>query len=423
MTDPALTLALHGGKPAITAPLPGGGHGVELVGEEEVAAAARVLRSHRLFRFGVGDECQQLEAEVCAWQGTKHAVFVNSGTSALVCALAGNGIGPGDEVIVPAYTYIATAAAVVAVGAVPVIAEIDDSLGLDPADVRRRITPQTRALMPVHMQGVPCRLQALTDLAREKGLLVIEDCCQAVGASYRGRRVGAWGQAGAWSLNYYKSITCGEGGVFFTDDPDVFERALFQHDPALPMWLKDRQTWRTPPFSREGYRGNELSAAVARVQLGKLPRVLEHCRALKRLLLAELDPAPRGYTRQHVDDPTGETGISFAMLVRTPQLARQYSEALQAEGLGIGSAYNQGFPDRHIAAYWDSILQRNGATAAGYPWKDPAYKGRVAYGPEEWPQSLDILSRALRVGLHLNLTPAHVRLIAAAINKVDRALG
>jgi len=324
-------------------------------------------------------------------------------------------------VIVPAYTYIASAAAVVGVGAVPVIAEIDDSLGLDPADVERKITPHTRAIMPVHMQGVPCRLDAIIAIAKKHKLFVIEDCCQAVGSSYCGKPTGTLGNCGAWSLNYYKSITTSEGGVFFTDDPDIFERALFQSEVGLPMWLKDRTTWKTPPFSRAGYRGNEILAAMARVQLQKLNRVLDHCRSLKKLLLKLLNE-PKCYVRQHVDDPEGDNGFSFAMLALTPDLARRMGQAMQAEGLGVGTAYNDGFPDRHIYAFWDSILNKTGATPAGYPWKDPAYKGNVVYSKDMCPRTLDILSRALRVGIHMKLNETHVRQIAAAINKVDAAL-
>jgi len=413
-------LARDGGTPAIREPLPGGGCGIELIGEEEIAAVTEVLRGKKLFRFGVGTECTELEAEIAAWLGTGHVLFLSTGTAALVCALSGMGIGPGDEVIVPGYTYIATAAAVVAVGAVPVIAEIDDSLGLDPADVRAKITPYTRAIIPVHMQGVPCRLQELRQLADEKGLLLLEDSCQAVGASYRGKKVGTWGHAGAWSLNYYKAITCGEGGAVFTDDPVIIERAQFQSDPALPMW-KGNTEWLTPPFSRECYRGNEVTAAIARVQLRKLPRILDHCRALKRELLSLLD-TPQHYVRQHVDDPDGELGISFAMIAHTPELACRMSELLLAEGLTIGSAYNSGFPDRHIYRYWDSILNKHGATPAGYPWRDPAYHGKVEYSPEMCPHTLDLLSRALRLSIHLNLTSDHIAQIAEAINKVDAGM-
>jgi len=414
-------LAIDGGTPAIREPLPGGGLGVELIDDAEIEAATRVLRSKRMFRFGNGDECQTLEAEAAAWQGVQYAVFVNSGTSALVCALAGLGIGPGDEVIVPGYTYIATGAAVVAVGAVPVIAEIDDSLGLDPADVAQKITPYTRAVIPVHMQGVPCRLAQLKAITDTHGIALVEDCCQAVGASYRGKAAGAWGQASAWSLNYFKAITCGEGGVMFTDDPTVLERASFQADPAFPMW-QGINAWRTPPFSRDCFRGNEITAAIARVQLEKLPRVLAHCRGLKHRLLVQLAP-PRHYALQHVDDPDGEIGMSFAMLAHTPELALRMSDALGAEGLPVGTAYNKaGFPDRHVYAYWDSILTQTGATAAGYPWRDPTYHGAVRYAEDICPRTLDLLTRALRLSLHLNLTEAHIDQMAEAINKVDGGL-
>ena len=415
-------LAIDGGQPAITEPIPWGGHGVELIDDREIEAVAAVLRSKKLFRYHENSQCEQFEKEVCQWLGVKHAVVLNSGTSALICGLAGMQIGPGDEVIVPGYTYIATAAAVVDVGAVPVIAEIDDSLGIDPNDLRKKITKHTKAVIPVHMQGVPCRLDAIRKVAREHKIAVLEDCCQGVGSSYRGKRTGADSNGGAWSLNYFKAITTSEGGVFFTNDSDVFERALFQSEPGLPMWLKDRATWRSAPFSRAGYRGNEIMAAIARVQLAKLPQVLEHCRGRKRLLL-ELLSEPRCYVRQIVDDPEGENGFSFAMIARTAQLAKRMADALAAEGLSLGTAYNDGFPDRHIYAYWDSILNKTGSSPAGYPWKDPAYKGSVQYSKDMCPKTLDILGRALRLGIHMKTRESHIRQIAAAINKVDAALG
>lgn len=422
------TLALHGGPKAIPQPLPKGGHGVELMGEEEVAAAARVIRSKNLFRFSPGaEECTRFEEEAAAFLGVKHALFVTTGTAGLVCALSGLGIGPGDEVIVPGYTYIATAAAVCTVGAVPVIAEIDDSLGLDPADVAEKITPRTRAVIPVHMQGVPARLGALREVAANAGVAILEDCCQAAGSAYHGEKTGSRAAAGAWSLNYFKAITCGEGGVFFTNDDAVFERGLLQSDPAMPMWKKPGEegarVWTAPPFSRECYRGNEITAAIARVQLQKLPRVLAHTRARKKTLLSRLDPAPACYVRQHVEDPEGDNGFSFAMIARDEATGRAMAEALEAEGLEIGSAYNAGgFPDRHIYAYWDSILGKTGATGRNYPWGDPAYTGDVEYSRDMCPRTLSILERALRLPIHMNLTAEHMGWIAEAINKVDRAL-
>jgi len=184
-------LVAEGGQPALRAPLPAGGHGVELIDEEEISAASDVLRSKKLWRFAENSQCSIWEREISEWLGVRHGVLVNSGTSALTCALAAWQVGPGDEVIVPGYTYIATAAAALNVGAVPVIAEIDESLGLDPEDFRRKITPRTRAVIPVHMQGVPCRMDDIRRVAREHNHIVIEDCCQAVGSRYRGRPTGA----------------------------------------------------------------------------------------------------------------------------------------------------------------------------------------------------------------------------------------
>lgn len=421
------TLAIHGGPKTITEPFPpskGGGPGVSLIGDEEFAAVREVLETGQLFRFHPESRVRAFEREAAAWIGTKRALMVNSGTSALICALAGLGIGPGDEVIIPAYTYIATAAAVVAVGAVPIIAEIDESLGLDPNDVERKITPLTRAIIPVHMQGVPCRLRAILDVAARHDLLVVEDCCQCIGGRYHGRTVGTFGAAGAWSLNYFKIITCGEGGLVFTDDERVYERACFAADPALPMWMRDSipaEGWLTPPFSAQCYRPSEMLGAIALVQLRKLDGILEHMRGLKRAFIEALAPG-RAYERQHVDDPAGDCGVSAAILVHDASLAQRFAEALTAEGLPCGTAHNEGFPDRHIYRYWDSILQQNSHHPAAAPWAHPAYTGRVEYSPDMCPRTLDILGRALRFGFTITMEPKHAQLMAEAINKVDAGL-
>ncbi|MGC8669202.1 MAG: DegT/DnrJ/EryC1/StrS family aminotransferase [Chthonomonadales bacterium] len=420
-------LAVDGGTPVFPEGLPsaGGGPGVTLMNEEEIAAVAAVLRSGKLFRFTEGSQVRAFEQEAAEWLGVRHALMVNSGTSALVCALVGAGIGPGDEVIVPAYTYIATAAAVVAVGAVPVIAEIDTSLGLDPADVERKITPHTRAILPVYMQGVPARIGAITAVAKRHRIAVIEDACQCIGGTYRGKPVGTFGVAGAWSLNFFKIISAGEGGLVFTDDYRVYERACFASDPALPMWMKDsiaQEGWDTPPFSFQCYRPSEMLGAVARVQLSRLNAILEHTRNLKRTFVAALEE-PRGYRLQHVDDPDGDCGISAAILVDDAGLAARYADALTAEGLPCGTAHNEGFPDRHIYRYWDSILDKSAHHKNASPWAHPAYHGSVEYSRDMCPRTLDLLSRAIRFGFNMRMSADHARRMAHAVNKVDAALG
>ena len=203
------------------------------IGQEEVDAVARVIASRQLFKINNGlQETMHAEEELSALLGAPHALLMTSGHAALVSALIAMGIGPGDQVIVPAYTYIATAMAVVAAGAIPVICEVDETLTMDPDDMERCITPATRAVIPVHIQGFPCRMDRITEIAHRHGLLVLEDACQADGGSFGGARLGTIGDAGALSFNFYKLITCGEGGALLTHDQKLLERALIYHDSS-----------------------------------------------------------------------------------------------------------------------------------------------------------------------------------------------
>lgn len=413
-------LAIDGGTPVITEGIPGGMHGPSVIDQREIDAVTAVLKSQKLFRHVENSNVAAFEKEAAEFFGVKHTLMVNTGTSALICALTGTGIGPGDEVIVPAYTYISTAASVVGVGAVPVMAEIDESLGLDPQDVEKKITPYTKAIIPVYMRGIPARIDALMDIAKKHNLKVVEDCCQCIGGRYKGKYVGTIGNAGALSLNYYKIITAGEGGLIYTNEYDIYEKSCYASDPATPMWTSDVD-WQTPPFSRQCYRPSEVLGAIARVQLTKLGDILDHTRKLKKIFLSEL-AEPKGYQHQYVDDPEGDCGISASIIVRDQELAKRYAAALSAEGLQAGTSYNDGFPDRHIYSYWDSILDKNSHHPSGYPWKDPAYKGNVEYSRDMCPRTLSLLSRALRFGFNVNTREEHARLMAAAINKVDAAL-
>ena len=202
------------------------------IGQEEIDAVAKVIRSGQLFRFrgGEGGEADTFEARMRELLGSRHFLSVTSGTAALICGLAGLEIGPGDEVLVPAYTWLASPGAVLAAGAIPVLVDCDESLTMDPDDLERRIGPRTRAIMPVHMVGRPCNLDRILAIAKERGLKVIEDACQAVGGSYGGRRLTTLGDAGAFSFNQFKNIGCGEGGGLTTSDTAVYHRALVHHD-------------------------------------------------------------------------------------------------------------------------------------------------------------------------------------------------
>lgn len=405
---------------AIKTPIPGGCVGYLSIGKEELEIATELLsQPEKLWRYRENSYTTRFEKEACELTGAKHALFVNSGTSALSCCLAGLAIGPGDEVLVSAYTYIATASACIEVGAVPVPCEIDESLGIDPDEIDRRVTPYTKAVILTHMQGVPARTEAVRAAAKRHGLLMIEDCCQAIGAKYKGRYCGVDSDAFAWSLNYFKNITCGEGGCFFTNDDRVYARGYFQSDPAGVMWGNGiGEDSGVPYFTRAGYRASELCGGVAYAQLHKLEGNLAVTRGLKKTLLSALN-TPRHYRLQRVDDPEGDCGVSFAMIANTKEECKKLTEALDREGLTVGSAYSSAFPDRHIFTYWEGIVKRQGATPKNYPWNDPAYRGSVDYSVNACPKTLDILSRSLRLSINQAMSEQNMLEIADAINKAD----
>src|SRR3954451_824798 len=345
-----LQLARDGGTPARTRPEPPMFPGGMELGDEEIAAATRVLASKNVFRYyGVGDgpnEVADFEREFASHLGAKHALCLNAGSSALICGLIGAGVGPGDEVIVPAYTWNATPNAVIASGATPVLAEVDESLTLDPEDVARKIGPKTKAMLPVHMRGAPANMDALTGLAREHGLVLVEDVCQAAGASFAGKRLGTFGDAGAFSLQFNKIITTGEGGVMITNRDDLYDLAIDVHDCAGSL----RRGAGLPRFAGWNFRASELQGAVARVQLTRLDGLLERMRSNQRRLVDRIGSLP-GLTLRRPNDDGGDAGICLIAFTASPALAAEAVEALKAEAVAAMRIYDPSVPDLHVYPY------------------------------------------------------------------------
>jgi 8-amino-3,8-dideoxy-alpha-D-manno-octulosonate transaminase len=402
VTNVDLRLARDGGSPARSRPeqpmFPGG---MEL-GEEEAEAAARVIRSHNVFRYyGVGDgphEVVDFEREFAAHMGAKHALCVNAGSSALICGLIGAGVGPGDEVIVPAYTWNATANAVIASRAVPVLAEVDDSLTLDPDDVRQKLTARTKAILPVHMRGAPADMTTLTALASEHGLAVIEDVCQAAGATYRGSRLGTFGDAGAFSLQFNKIITTGEGGVMITDRDDLLELAIDVHDCAG----RARRGAGLPQFAGWNFRASEIQAAVARIQLTRLDGLLERMRANQAGLAERIGRLP-GLTLRRPNDDRGDAGICLIAFAESSLLAADAVLALRAEGVGAMRVYDPAVVDLHVYPYWKPVL--DAIDDAGQP-------------PPDCRRTLALLERSIHVDLSPLNDEQDMNEIAFAFEKV-----
>lgn len=366
------------------------------IGQEEVDAVQRVIESKVLFRRGNPDNGHQnevikFERELAEKIGTQYALCLTSGTSALICAMVGLGIGPGDEVIIPAYTFIATAQAVLAVGAVPVIADVDETLTIDPIDVKAKITPNVKAIIPVHMAGRISNLTALLEIARENNIKLIEDSCQANGGSFQGKRTGSWGDAGAFSFNDFKIISSGEGGALVTDDKAIFERALAYHDSlvSFPHFGEDLSI---PAFLGSQMRASEVQGAILRVQLQRLDGILEDLRRARKRFESELKDV---LTIAPNNDPEGDCGVVVAFQFGATSAATAF-----AEKAGGWLPINTG---RHVYSNWDMLIEnRVGHHPDMNPLNHPKNQHlRIRYHAELCPRSLDYLGRTV----FLNMNP------------------
>jgi dTDP-4-amino-4,6-dideoxygalactose transaminase len=372
----------------------------------EMAAAVRVLARGDLARYGRGgtSETARLEAQLCRTVGVEHALAVNSGTSALIGALVGAGIGPGDEVLVPAYTWVATAAAPLAVGAVPVLVEIDASLTMDPADLVRKITQHTRAVIPVHMLNLVCDMDAIMKAAADHGLVVIEDACQAIGVRHRGRRVGSIGHAGAFSFNQHKNITSGEGGAVLTNDRRIHARAAMHHDVGSyerPGWVETEAL-----FPGVNHRMPELSAAVLRPQLARIDAQLDRRRERRRMVLDRIAGGPwSGAALAPHHDEADAVGLALT-----------FDDPAQAQAFGaLRGARRLIDSGRHVYVNWQSVL----AKRSHHPGLDPhAWAHReVDYGPDSCPATLEILARSCAVELAPEVPTPAFRLLTRAMGR------
>ncbi len=418
-------LAIDGGIPVRPTPLRGGFHGSAEMDLREMEAVNHVLEKKRLFRFlSLGAE-ESEAAKIEDWYRERlekeYTLAVSSGTASLICAMFGIDAGPGDEVIIPAYTYVATAAAVIAAGAVPVIAEVDASLNMDPDDLEAKITPYTKAVIPVHMRGVPSRMDEIMAVAKKHELIVVEDVAQSNGGRYKGRYLGTMGDVGCFSFQQYKIITSGEGGMMVTDDEEIYDRGRMQHDCAARFWEGSGTRSYDFVISGENYRLAELPAALIWAQRERLDEIISTCRAVKGHVsegligIADLE-------LQDVPDPQGDCGITLTFFLPNAELAKAFARALNAENIRCGTVYDNTIPDRHIYANWPFMISGL-AEERRTPWKSPFYKGDVkGYSRDQCPQSLDYLGRSIMLSIDQTFTLEDADTIVAGVQKVADAL-
>ena len=354
--------------------------------QEELDAVSRVLRSGWVIR---GPETSAFEEEFAKYMGAKYAIATNGCTMALYLVLKEMDLRPGDEVIVPGYTFIASMSSVIFNNAVPVLAEVDDSLTLDPADVEARITPHTRAVLAVHMIGNPCDLDRLGAIAKKHDLLLLEDAAQAFGGSYHGRRLGTIGRLGAYSFNIFKTINAGDGGMVVTDDAGLYERAFGYHDQGhLPLRMGVEVGQRS--VIGQNFRMNELSAAVLVAQFRKLDALIERLTALKTRFKKQILGLP-GLEFRRLNDPEGECHTLLTVFLPD----RRRADAA-AQKLGTTTVAHSGW---HVYNNMENILGMKTINPKNNPLKHPLYKGRAEYRKGMLPKTDGLLERAINISV------------------------
>jgi len=409
----SITLAINGGSPAIPQGTIKPWPPVNELDEDLVLASLR-SSSHAW-----GEDCEALQREFAAWNGNKHCLAMNSGTAALHASLVGCGLGAGDEVITPAYSWTSSAACILHHDCIPVFVDNEPvTLNIDPGRIEGAITERTRAILVVHLHGVPADMDPIMEIARRRGLKVIEDCCQAHGALYKGGKVGTMGDCSAFSLNQNKMLSAGEGGLFVTDDPETLERArslVLFGDFRAPVTDK-------PDYHFYGlgwmYRQNELCAAWARAQLTRLDGYIARAREMTAVLRQRLAGIP-GLILPVEPDYAKENAYNFVCHVDPAAVGYTGPVAYYREAIMMALAA-EGVPasvwQRRILPEMAAIAAKN-AYGKGSPWRE--HGSTVDYDPLQFPVALAHSDSYFLIGgLRSPNTVETADLIADAVRKV-----
>ncbi len=395
--------------------------GFEFFGPEERKEINDVMDTGILMRYGFDIprkgvwKSKELEAAICSTLGCGFAQLTSSGTSALSTALTCLGIGAGDEVIMPAFTFVASFESVLSVGAIPVLTDVDDTLTLAPDAVRRAITPRTKCVMPVHMCGAMADLDALIAICKEHNLILLEDACQSFGARYKGRALGTIGHAGTFSFDFVKTVTCGEGGAVITNDKDLYLKFDGYTDHGHDHAGVDRGA-DTHPFIGYNYRISELYAAIGLAQIKKLDHFLAIQKKNHSRLKAILSTAD-GIGFRRIPDAEGDSHTFLSWFLPTEEIARAVIAELRQQNVLAGNFY--WFDNNwHYIRKWDHL--RQAATLNNL--NDEQRKTLVSLKPDGFPASDKIMSRCISTAIGLSWTEEQTtekgEKIVAAVKKV-----
>jgi 8-amino-3,8-dideoxy-alpha-D-manno-octulosonate transaminase len=395
--------------------------GFELFGPEERKEINEVMETGILMRYGFDGprkgiwKSKELEAAICSTLGCNYAQLTSSGTSALSTALACLGIGAGDEVIMPVFTFVASFESVLSVGAIPVLTDVDETLTLAPDAVRRAITPRTKCVMPVHMCGAMADLDALSTLCKEHNLILLEDACQSFGARYNGRALGTIGHAGTFSFDFVKTVTCAEGGAVITNDEALYIKCDGYTDHGHDHTGADRGA-DLHPFIGYNYRISELHAAIGLAQIRKLDRFLAIQKKSHSQLQSILSTVPE-ISFRHILDTEGDSHTFLSWFLPTEAATRAVIAELRQQNILAGNFY---WYDNnwHYFRKWDHL--RQAATLNNL--NEEQRKTLVALKPDGFPASDRILSRCISTAIGLAWTEEQTKekgeKIVAAVKKV-----
>ena len=394
--------------------------GPQFFDEREKQALLDVWESGSPFRYwgpGKPTKVLRFEEDFAKHMGTRFALGVTSGTAALDCAITGLGVGPGDEVIVPAYTWWSDYTCVVHAGALPVFADIDRTLNIDPKDFERKITPRTKAVIAVHLLGGPCDMDPIMDIARKKGVAVLEDGAQCVGGSYHGKKLGSIGNVGIYSFQINKVMTSGEGGAVVTSDPLIYERAARFHDMGTirRLFLDRSGPSQVETFAGENFRMSELTGAVLGAQLTKLDMMLAHLRSNGRAIYDGIKDLP-GIRLRHRPDPEGDIGYAVFFEMKDKTMRDKCIRELRDRKIPAGTLSGS-----VLLPIQESVINKR-ARHPDWPSFNTPHGKKIEYGPEGCRQTLGIHDRFVQVRVGPKYTQRINDYIIDAIRQVYHAL-
>ena len=392
--------------------------GYEFFDHEEKKHINDVMDTGILMRYGFDGvrkgnwKAKELENAISKKLGSGYTQLASSGTAALTTALAALGIGAGDEVIMPVFTFVASFEVVLSVGAIPVLVDIDQSLTLSPSAVRRAITPKTKCIMPVHMCGSMADMDELISICKEHDLILLEDACQSFGAKYKGKYIGTMGQAGCFSFDFVKTITCGEGGAIITNSEDIYTKCDAYTDHGHDHLGVDRGADLHPVIGYN-FRISELHAAIGLAQIGKLDQFLSIQRKNHKLLKSILAEVP-GVTFRKIHDEEGDSCTFLSWFLPTNEIAAGVVNELKAQNILAGNFY---WFDNN----WHYIRKWHHFTDAAFlnTQSEEINKALRSYADRSFPESDAIMGRCISTLINLSSTKEQIiekgKKLAAAI--------